>query len=166
METVADGNNEHLQLIQGGAHPAGTELPDLLRRERADFLNYKRRVELERTLDREQACAALIAKVLPLLDELDRAFDHLPPELEPHAWVRGVALSRRRLEEILREWGVERIGLTGERFDPTLHEAVTYEPRPDLDEPVVAAVEQAGYRLGRRLVRAARVSVAGPTTPS
>jgi hypothetical protein len=69
METVADGNNEHLQLVQGGAHPAGTELPDLLRRERADFLNYKRRVELERTLDREQASAALIAKVLPLLDE-------------------------------------------------------------------------------------------------
>jgi hypothetical protein len=46
METVADGNNEHLQLVQGGAHPAGTELPDLLRRERADFLNYKPRPAL------------------------------------------------------------------------------------------------------------------------
>jgi molecular chaperone GrpE (heat shock protein) len=93
MGTVANGYNGHQQLVQSGAQPARTELPDLLRRERADFLNYKRRVELERTLDREQASAAFIEKVLPLLDELDRAFDHLPAELEPHGWVRGVALA-------------------------------------------------------------------------
>jgi molecular chaperone GrpE len=52
--------------------------------------------------------------------------------------------------------------VVGERFDPTLHEAVAYEQRPDLDEPVIAAVQRAGYRLGPRLIRAARVSVVGP----
>lgn len=166
METMATTNDADLQVVQGGAHIPQAHLLDLLTRERADFVNYKRRVALERALDCEQAYAAVIEKVLPLLDELDRAFDHLPPELEHHAWVRGAALSRRRLKVVLREWGLERLGLAGERFDPTLHEAVTYDPRPDLDEPVVAAVEQAGYRLGPRLIRAARVSVAGPSRPS
>jgi molecular chaperone GrpE len=56
--------------------------------------------------------------------------------------------------------------VVGERFDPTLHEAVAYEQRPDLDEPVIAAVERPGYRLGPRLIRAARVSVAGPLAAS
>jgi molecular chaperone GrpE len=97
---------------------------------------------------------------------LDRAFDHLPPALEPHPSVQGVALSRRhRLQEVLRVWGLERIGVAGERFDPTLHEAVAYEQRLDLDEPVIAAVERAGYRLGPRLIRAVRVSVVGPSRP-
>jgi molecular chaperone GrpE len=58
--------------------------------------------------------------------------------------------------------GLERLGVVGERFDPTVHEAVAYRQRPDLDEPVIAAVERAGFRLGPHLIRAARVSVVGP----
>jgi molecular chaperone GrpE len=161
-QTMPAGADEGLQAVRDGAHAPRPGLLELLRRERADFLAYKRRVELERAADREHARAAVIELLLPLLDELDRAFDHLPPTLEPHAWVQGVALSRRRLEEVLRDWGLERLGVVGERFDPTLHEAVAYAQRPDLDEPVIAAVERAGYRLGPRLIRAARVSVIGP----
>ena len=164
-ETMSAGTDDGLQAVQGGAHAPRPELLELLRRERADFLNYKRRVELERSADREQTRAAVIDALLPLLDELDRAFDHLPPTLEPHPWIQGVALSRHRLREVLRVWGLERLGVAGERFDPALHEAVAYEQRPDLDEPVIAAVERAGYRLGPRLIRAARVLVVGPQRP-
>lgn len=160
-ETVASGLDAFVESDQGAAQPPRPELLELLRRERADFLNYKRRIEVERSMDREQVRAEMADRILPLLDELDRAFDHLPAALEPHPWVQGVALSRRRLEETLRSWGLERIGAVGERFDPALHEAVAYERRPDLAEPVIAAVERPGYRLGPRLIRAARVSVVG-----
>ena len=165
-ETMAAGAAEGVESVQGAAHAPRPELLELLRRERADFLNYKRRIELERSMDREQARAEMADGILPLLDELDRAFGHLPAALEPHPWVQGVALSRRRLEETLRSWGLERIGAVGERFDPALHEAVAYERRPDLEERVLAAVERPGYRLGPRLIRAARVSVAGPLLAS
>jgi molecular chaperone GrpE len=136
---------------------------ELLRRERADFLNYKRRVQLERSMDREETRAEIMGALLPLLDELDRAFNHLPGAIDRHPWVQGVALSRRYLEEALRATGMERIGVAGERFDPSLHEAVAYEQRSDLDEPMIAEVERSGYRLGPRLIRAARVRVAGPS---
>jgi molecular chaperone GrpE len=161
-ETMSAGADEGVQGVRDGARVPQPALLELLRRERADFLAYKRRVELERAVDREQARAAVLERLLPLLDELDRAFDHLPTTLEPHPWVQGVALSRRRLEEVLRDWGLERLGVVGERFDPTLHEAVAYEQRPVLDEPVIATVERAGFRLGPHLIRAARVSVVGP----
>jgi molecular chaperone GrpE len=140
-----------------------TLVVELLRRERADFLNYKRRVELERSMDREETRAEIVGALLPLLDELDRAFNHLPGAIDQHPWVQGVALSRRYLEEALRVTGIERIGVAGERFDPSLHEAVAYEQQSDLDDPMVAAVERSGFRLGPRLIRAARVRVAGPS---
>jgi molecular chaperone GrpE len=139
-----------------------TELVDLLRRERADFVNYKRRIELERTIDRERTHAAVVEKLLPVLDELDRAFEHLPSALAFDPWIQGVALARRQLEESLRDLGIERLGTMGERFDPTTHEAVAYAPRRDLEESVVTAVERTGYRIGPHLIRAARVAVAGP----
>jgi len=161
-ETLAAGADEGVESVENAAHTARPELLELLRRERADFLNYKRRIGVERAMDREQARAEMADGILPLLDEFDRAFDHLPAALEPHPWVQGVALSWRRLEETLRSWGLERVGAVGERFDPALHEAVAYERRPDLAEPVIGEVERPGYRLGPRLIRAARVSVVGP----
>jgi molecular chaperone GrpE len=160
-ETMSTGTDAGMCAEQGSPHTTPTL--ELLRRERSDFVNYKRRVELERSADREQTRAAMMHALLPLLDELDRAFDHLPPALSPDPWVQGVALSRRRLEEALRGWGMERVAAVGERLDPTLHEAVAYEERSSLDEPVIAAVEQSGYRLGPRLIRTARVAVFGPS---
>lgn len=137
-------------------------LLELLRRERADFLNYKRRAERERAEDRERARAEVLQRLLPLLDELDRALAQIPEDLETHPWARGVALSRRRLTEALGELGVERIGVEGEPFDPARHEALYYDARPDAADRRVAAVIRAGYRLGDRLVRPAQVGVVGP----
>jgi molecular chaperone GrpE len=157
--TISAGADQELRRAEMHTR---SELLDALRRERADFLNYKRRVELERAIDRDAARANVFQALLPLLDELERSFNHLPATLAPDAWVQGVTLSWRRLEATLREWGLERVGLAGERFDPTLHEAVRYEPHADLEETVIATVERSGYRLGPRLIRAARVSVVGP----
>jgi molecular chaperone GrpE len=138
------------------------QLLDLLRRERSDFLSFKRRVEQERSTDRADERVALVSELLPLLDDLDRAFGQVPQALADDPWVRGVAFSRTRIEQRLRGWGVERVGRVGELFDPDLHEAVSYEEDPDMNEMLIQAVILPGYRMGRRLIRAARVAVVGP----
>ncbi len=135
----------------------------LLQRERADFQNFKRRVVQERNEDRERARRELLAGLLPFLDDLDRALEHVPPELARHPWVQGLVLSRRQLGEFLERAGVQRYGAPGDRFDPNLHEAVAYDVRPGLAEPVVADVIRPGYRAGERVLRPAHVIVAGPS---
>jgi molecular chaperone GrpE len=149
--------------------PTGTSAEralDLLRRERANFLNYKRRVERERVEDRERARLELLRQLLPLVDDLDRALAHLPPELVGHAWTQGVSLGQRRFVEALRQLGLERFGTNGDRFDPTVHEAVAYEERPDATEQLVLNVLRPGYRASGRLLRPAQVVVVGPPSQS
>jgi molecular chaperone GrpE len=138
------------------------ELLNALRRERADFVNYKRRVERERAEDRERATTDVVARLLPLLDELDRALAQVPEDLEGHPWAGGVVMMRRTLWDALRELGLERIGEEGEPFDPARHEAVVYDARPDAAEPRVVTVIRPGYGLRGRLLRPAQVGVVGP----
>jgi molecular chaperone GrpE len=147
-----------------GAHwwLADEEELDLLRRERADFLNYKRRVERERAEDREQARVKLLRQLLPIVDDLDRALGHLPEDLATHPWTQGISLSHRRFVEALCELGLERVGADGEIFDPTQHEAMAYEEAGDSAEHRVMRVLRPGYRVGSHLLRPAQVVVAGP----
>jgi molecular chaperone GrpE len=147
-----------------GAHwwLADEEELDLLRRERADFLNYKRRVERERAQDREQARVELLRQLLPIVDDLDRALGHLPEDLAAHPWAQGISLSHRRFGDALRELGLERLGADGETFDPTQHEAVAYEDSGDAAGQRVVSVLVPGYRVGSHLLRPAQVVVAGP----
>jgi molecular chaperone GrpE len=133
-----------------------------LQRERADFRNYKRRVDRERAEDRDRARQELVQQLLPAIDDLDRALDHLPAELSNHPWAQGIALARMRLLDALGKVGVERIGSTGERFDPAVHEAIVYHEEQSAHEQHVQSVLRPGYRLGPRLLRPAQVVVAGP----
>jgi molecular chaperone GrpE len=139
-----------------------SELLDLLRRERADFVNYRQRVQQERAGERQLARAGLVEQLLPILDDLDRALERLPDELDENPWARGVALSRDRLRRAFEEVGLSRMGQVGEAFDPAIHEALFYDVRPDQDDRRVVQVVQPGYRLGNRLLRPAQVGVAGP----
>ena len=138
------------------------EVLDQFRRERADFLNYKRRVERERASDRELAQGDLLRYLIPFLDDLDRALGLIPPELETHPWVRGTVLSRSHLQSAFDELGVERIGAEGEPFDPARHEALFMDTDPGATDQRIASVVRPGYRVGNRLVRPAQVGVVGP----
>jgi|GraSoiStandDraft_43_1057313.scaffolds.fasta_scaffold256003_2 molecular chaperone GrpE len=133
-----------------------------LQRERADFLNYKHRVDRERADDRERTRDETVRHLLPAIDDLDRALAHVPDELRGHPWAEGVSLAHQRLLDALRQLGVERVGSEGERFDPSVHEAVVYHTDPNAAEQHVMSVVRPGYRLGSRLVRPAQVVVAGP----
>ena len=133
-----------------------------LRRERADFLNYKHRVDRDRAKDRERERMELLRQLVPAIDDLDRAMDHTPPELVAHPWAQGISLARERFLEALRHVGVERVGSAGERFDPSVHEAVMYQEQPGATDQHVNSVLRPGYRLGQQLLRPAQVVVAGP----
>ena len=144
------------------AEPTTDELLDQLRRERADFRNYRRRVTEERAMDADRARGRVLEPIFPVLDDLGRAFAEVPPDLKDHPWAKGIAMLRSRLESTLAGLGLEPVGTVGEPFDPARHEAVYHEPDPAADGQVVALVIRPGYRLGGRLLRPAEVVVRGP----
>jgi molecular chaperone GrpE len=144
------------------AQPTTEDLLGLLRRERADFRNYQRRVAEERAADAESARGRVLEPIFPLLDDLRRAFAAVPPDLEDDPWAQGIALLRSRLEATLAGLGLEPVGTVGEPFDPARHEAVHLEPDPEADSQVVDLVIRPGYLLGGRLLRPAQVVVRGP----
>jgi molecular chaperone GrpE len=144
------------------AEPATDELLDQLRRERADFRNYQRRVMEERAADADRARGRVLEPIFPLLDDLGRAFAEVPPDLEDDPWAKGIAMLRSRLESTLAGLGLEPVGTVGEPFDPARHEAVYHEPDPAANGQVVAVVIRPGYRVGERLLRPAEVVVRGP----
>jgi molecular chaperone GrpE len=151
----------------GRAPESQTDTYELLQRERASFLNYKHRVEQERAGDRDRAQGELLLRILPAIDDLDKALASRPKELKGNAWADGVALVHRRLQHALREVGLQWTGGEGEPFDPAQHEAVLYEEDPKADTRRVGAVLAPGYRLRGKLLKPAQVVVVGPSkTPS
>src|SRR5437867_12951871 len=124
----------------------------------ADFDNYKKRARQEQLETIQHASADLIARVLPVLDDLHSVLDHKPEGIE-ESWVRGLELSVRKLEEALGTHGLQPIESVGARFDPKLHEAVGHEESAEHPEDTVVSELRRGYRLRDRVVRPALVKV-------
>jgi molecular chaperone GrpE len=122
----------------------------------ADYQNFKRRVEEERSETARFANAALIINLLPLIDDLDRALQNIDTHLAGLTWVDGIRLIHRKFQALLEMVGVEEIQADGQTFDPSQHEAVSQGPG---EENKVIAVVQKGYRLGDRVIRPAMVVV-------
>ncbi len=146
----------------GEQHPdtvlARERLEDV-RRVQAEYVNYKRRVDRDREVQRDLHTSSMIESLLPVLDDF-----HLTRE---HGDLQGTPFEKiaDKLESTLGKYGVERFGAAGEAFDPTRHEALM-NVEADLPEDVrvttVVQVMQPGYRIGERIVRPARVAVADP----
>lgn len=125
----------------------------------ADFKNYKRRAEGERDDLIRNANAGLILKLLPIMDDFERAISHIPAEIENNPWLEGVKLVQRKLQTVLEGQGVQAIEAVGTEFDPNFHEAVLYE-ETDSDHPNMVVEElQRGYKLGDRVLRPTMVKV-------
>ena len=138
-------------------------------RARADFTNYKRRVEKEQVEANQTAAARVITRFLDVADDLDRALSDLaaltPDGAAPEAaalakWAQGVSLIQRKLKNQLDQEQVERIPAEGLTFDPNLHEAVTHEDSDSHQPGQVIGVVRQGYRIGDRVLRPALVRVA------
>jgi len=128
-----------------------------LQRLKAEFDNYRRRVERDRQTAGEQAAARVLAALLPTLDDIGRAREH--GDLEGP--FKAVAES---LESTLENTGLERFGSVGEEFDPLVHDALMHAYRDDVSGPTCVDVFRSGYRYAGRVLRPAQVSVAEPET--
>ncbi|HUH81987.1 MAG TPA: nucleotide exchange factor GrpE [Solirubrobacteraceae bacterium] len=131
----------------------------LAQRTQADFENYRKRVAREATAAQERGCATLAKELLPALDNLDRALEAAAAD-DP--LLEGVKLVRAELNAALGRAGIESFSPLGEAFDPSLHEAMATLPQPPEGQPsgTVVEVYQPGYRLGKNIIRPARVVVA------
>lgn len=136
------------------------EYLDLLRRVKADFENYRKRVLKEQTELLKYSKKDLIAKLLPVIDNFERALQIKDPTKEPKALFEGVKLIYKQLMEILQKEGVESFGKVGENFDPFYHEAFSKEETSEEPEGKILHVFQKGYKLHDKVIRPALVKVA------
>jgi molecular chaperone GrpE len=131
-----------------------------LQRERAEFLNFKRRTAEEREATLGLAAESLIRKVLALADDFDRAIESRPESHADDPWVEGITAIDRKLRQLLESEGVTAIEASpGTPFDPRDHEAVANVPGGDLPEGHVVEELRRGYRLRDRVIRPALVAV-------
>jgi len=130
-----------------------------LQRLQAEYVNYRRRVERDRDVARDQAVASVLEALLPVLDDLHLARQHGDLEGGPFAAIA------EKIEATLARFGLARYGEPGETFDPTVHEALLHtqaELAEGTTQTTVVQILQPGYRAGERVLRAARVAVADP----
>lgn len=131
----------------------------------ADFDNFKKRTRQEQLETIQHASTDLIGRLLPALDDLHKALDHKPDGVD-EAWVKGLELSVRKLEEALAAHGLEAIQAVGATFDPKLHEAIGHDESADQPEDTVTSELRRGYRVRDRVVRPALVKLARPPARS
>jgi molecular chaperone GrpE len=133
-----------------------------LQRERAEFLNFKRRTEADREAMAGLAAELLIGKVLAIADDFDRAIEARPAALAGDAWADGIAAIDRKLRAVLESEGVTAIDAApGRAFDPREHEAVATVPGSGQADGTIVGELRRGYRLRERVIRPALVAVAG-----
>jgi molecular chaperone GrpE len=155
VESVAD--QVEAAFVQGEFGEVEAKVAELtsdLQRVHAEYANYRRRVDRDRELVKENAVGGVLSELLPIVDDVERARQH--GELEGAFKTVGEAL-----EVALARIGLEKYGEAGEAFDPNVHEAITHQASEVMPEPTVVAVYQPGYRFAGRVLRPARVAVAG-----
>jgi molecular chaperone GrpE len=158
-ETEIEGGDVSPEVAEGP--PVEQQLAERtadLQRLQAEYLNYKRRVERDRELVRENATYQALAPITEVLDNIDRARDHGPLE-------DGFRAVADQLERTVAASGLTRFGAVGDPFDPLLHEALSHIGEdPEVEVTTCKVIAKAGYRIGDRVVRAAQVLVVDPVS--
>jgi molecular chaperone GrpE len=153
-----------IEQLKGEVETARSQADDYLvalQRERAEFLNFKRRTAEERERELGLAGEDLIRKVLAVADDFDRAIDSRPADIATHPWVEGITVIDRKLRSLLESEGVSAIDSTpGRAFDPREHDAVATVPGTGRAEGEIVEEIRRGYRLRDRVLRPALVAVA------
>lgn len=131
-----------------------------LQRTRADFENYRKRVDAEKAAAREAGQSATVIKLLPVIDNIERAIAYAPDDLKDNPWVQGVSSLVKNLDKSLEGLNVVRIdSKIGTEFNPELHEAIQFDEEATGEKEVIAEELQAGYTLNGRVIRHAMVKV-------
>lgn len=147
---------EQLAAVQAEAE----DYKDRWLRSQAEFANARKRMEKQRLDTYSNATANVMEKLLPIVDDFERAMENLPAEISENSWLEGIQLVQRKLVAALENFNVTPIDAVGEMFDPTMHEAITQEPTDAYESGVVCRVLQTGYKIGDRVIRPSLVVVA------
>ncbi|WP_104181925.1 nucleotide exchange factor GrpE [Arthrobacter sp. B0490] len=147
-EAGAEGSDPTVDVV--------AELRNDLLRLQAEYVNYRRRVERDRDVARDQAVIGVLNSLMPVLDDIDAARQHGDLAEGPFAAIAG------KFENALRTYELSRIDEVGVAFDPNIHEALIQQPSADVQADSVSQILRAGYRKGERVLRAAQVIVAVP----
>ena len=139
----------------GQAKKEAAEYLEALQRERAEFINFRNRSQKEQERFRQHGIIDVLTALLPALDDIDRIREHS----EMDESFKAVSA---KIDKAFEKFGVEKFGEKGEDFDPTRHDAILHKPDPQAEKETVDTVVEAGYRIGDRVIRAARVVVASP----
>ena len=139
----------------GQAKKEAAEYLEALQRERAEFINFRNRSQKEQERFRQHGIIDVLTALLPALDDIDRIREHS----EMDESFKAVSA---KIDKAFEKFGVEKFGEKGEDFDPTKHDAILHKPDPQSEKETVDTVVEAGYRIGDRVIRAARVVVASP----
>lgn len=131
-----------------------------LQRTRADFENYRKRVDAEKAAARAAGQSSAVLKLLPVVDNIERAIAYTPEDLKDHAWVQSVSNLVKNLEKSLESLDVKRIDAKpGTTFNPELHEAIQFDEDATGETEVIGEELQAGYMQGDSVIRHAMVKV-------
>ncbi|MEV0971942.1 nucleotide exchange factor GrpE [Microtetraspora glauca] len=154
-DTVADTAEAAAEAVTGTGADLLAERTADLQRLHAEYANYRKRVDRDRSVVKDQAVSGVLTELLPVLDDIGRARDH--GEL-----TGGFAKVSESLEAILGKLGLVKYGAKGDPFDPNVHEALLHSYSADVSEPTCVEILQPGYRMGDQILRPARVAVAEP----
>ena len=136
------------------------ELTTDLKRTRADFENYRKRVDDEKAAIRIAGAEKATVDLLPVIDNVERAIAHIPQDINQHPWVKGIESLIKQLDKTLAHLGVARIdSKAGTLFNPELHQAVQMDEDAEGDTEIIDSELQAGYTLNSRVIRHAMVRV-------
>jgi molecular chaperone GrpE len=158
VEEIKGEPSLEVQLTE--AQAKANEYLDGWQRARAEFANYKKRAEKERDEVYQNAAVETLRKILPVIDDFDRAVANVPPDKADDEVIKGFSLIHRKMLTLLDSAGVKVINPVGEVFDPAFHEAIGRDESSDLESGRVTAVLQKGYVHGDKVLRPALVRVA------
>lgn len=139
----------------GKAKKEAADYLEALQRERAEFINFRNRAAKEQDRFRQHGITDVLTALLPALDDIDRIREH-------GAMDDSFKAVAAKLDKAFEKFGVEKFGEKGEDFDPTKHDAILHKPDANATKETVDVVVESGYRIGDRVIRAARVVVASP----
>ena len=156
-EKTGEGQSDSADTLTplGKAKKEAADYLEALQRERAEFINYRNRTQKEQERFRQHGIIDVLTALLPALDDIDRIREH--SEMDDS--FKAVAA---KIDKAFEKFGVEKFGEKGEEFDPTKHEAILHKPDAEAEKETVDTGVEAGYRIGDRVIRAARVVVASP----
>lgn len=135
------------------------ELTDLLRQERADSENMRRRHDAQVSELKSHVKVEVVKELLPIIDTVERALQHAPEDLKNSDYIKGVEAIAKQFGKTLEKLGVEKIPTLDEPFNPDLHEAISMDDSNGGNEEVVAEELQSGYKIGEQIIRHAMVRV-------